>query len=42
MDTIVVDGIKGASHIEKSKAMPFRCHYFAGPWRYLLRLCDFD
>src|SRR5215831_11313924 len=40
MGTGVVDGIKGARHIEQGKAAPLGLHDLAGPWRYLLRLCD--
>src|SRR6516165_2074251 len=40
MGTGVVDGIKGARHIEQGKAAPLGPHDLAGPWRYLLRLRD--
>src|SRR5215470_13976353 len=40
MGTGVVDGIKGARHIEQGKAAPLGFHNLARPWRYLLRLCD--
>src|SRR5262249_33251928 len=40
MGTGVVDGIKGARHIEQGKAAPLGLHDLAGPWRYLLRLYD--
>src|SRR5262245_59484336 len=36
----VVDGVESASHVEKCNAASLGLHDLAGPWRYLLRLCD--
>src|SRR5262249_25073034 len=40
MGTGVVDGVESASHVEKGNAASLGLHDLAGPWRYLLRLCD--
>src|SRR5262245_25058491 len=36
----VVDGVESAGHVEKGEAASLGVHDLAGPWRYLLRLCD--
>src|SRR5215831_1333213 len=36
----VVDGVERAGHVEKGDATSLGLHDLAGPWRYLLRLCD--
>src|SRR5215471_15519946 len=36
----VVDGVERAGHVEKGDAASLGPHDLAGPWRYLLRLCD--
>src|SRR6516225_6764004 len=36
----VVDGVERAGHVEKGDAASLDLHDLAGPWRYLLRLCD--
>src|SRR5262249_8141076 len=36
----VVDGVESAGHVEKGDAASLGLHDPAGPWRYLLRLCD--
>src|SRR6516225_156617 len=36
----VVDGVESAGHVEKGDAASLGLHDLAGPWRYLLRLCD--
>src|SRR5262245_56814266 len=36
----VVDGVESAGHVEKGNAVSLGLHDLAGPWRYLLRLCD--
>src|SRR5215472_4996634 len=36
----VVDGVESAGHVEKGKAASLGLHDLAGPWRYLLSLCD--
>src|SRR5580704_3448813 len=42
MGTSVVDGMEGSRHIEQSDSASFGLHHLAGPWRYVLRLCDLD
>src|SRR5262249_18223346 len=34
------DGVERAGHVEKGDAASLGPHDLAGPWRYLLRLCD--
>src|SRR5262245_51003678 len=36
----VVDGVESAGHVEKGEAASLGVHDLAGPWRYLLNLCD--
>src|SRR5215831_4300837 len=36
----VVDGVERAGHVEQGDAASLGPHDLAGPWRYLLRLCD--
>src|SRR6516225_3062074 len=36
----VVDGVERAGHVEQGNAASLGLHDLAGPWRYLLRLCD--
>src|SRR5262249_2896230 len=36
----VVDGVERAGHVEQGDAASLGLHDLAGPWRYLLRLCD--
>src|SRR6516162_4090163 len=40
MSAGVVDGVEGACHVEEGDAASLGPHDLAGPWRYLLRLCD--